>query len=80
MPKKLTKQEKILNDTDFWDLFLRLLHYPLTAEEIKYLVWRFYNKMKDREIAKLDDRKVTRQVMNLIIQRAYKKIKYDNRK
>ena len=62
-------------DLDFWRLLLRLLHYPLKPREIKYLLWRFYNRMNCKQIAQLDGRKISAQGINRIFEEAYKKIK-----
>lgn len=69
-----------LDDPEFCQLFLRLMSYRLTGREIKYLIWRFYFKKSADEIAKLDERCKGKSGINLIIQKAYKKIKQYNRK
>jgi DNA-directed RNA polymerase specialized sigma subunit len=60
---------------EFWELYCRLLQYPLSIREMNYLIWRFYNHKSDEEIARLDGRRISRQEVNRVIQRAYKKIK-----
>jgi hypothetical protein len=60
---------------EFWNLYYRLLHYPLSAREVNYLIWKFYNRKKDWEIAKLDSKKISPQAVNSVISRAYRKIK-----
>jgi hypothetical protein len=75
-PKKGLKSN--LDDPEFCSLFLRILSYRLEGREIKYLMWRFYYNKTDEEIAKLDNKKITRQAINLIIKSAYIKIKLNN--
>lgn len=65
---------------DFWELYYRLLHYHLSAREMNYLLWRFYNRKKELEIARLDGRKITRQAVNIVIAKAYKKMRLNFRK
>lgn len=69
----------MLKDPKFCELFLRILTYNLNGREIKYLLWKFYYRKTDKEIAKLDGRCESAGV-NLIINNAYRKIRHDFRK
>jgi hypothetical protein len=67
------------HNIDFWKLFCRIARVNnITPREIKYLLWRFYNCKIDREIAKLDGHpKMTRKGINIVIMKAYRKIRQD---
>ena len=56
-------------------LFLRLLDYPLTSRETLYLFWKFCYGLTGRQIAKCDSRKISKQAVNQVIQRALNKIR-----
>jgi hypothetical protein len=62
---------------DFWELYYRLLHYHLSAREMNYLIWKFYNKKCWREIARLDGRIIGRQAVSKVICDGYRKIRGD---
>jgi DNA-directed RNA polymerase specialized sigma subunit len=40
-------------DPEFTKIFLFLLSFDLTSEELKLLIWRFYNRLTYRECGKL---------------------------
>lgn len=61
--------------SEFVKFFYFLSKFKLNEKEIKYLIWRFCCKKKDKEIIKLESRKMSRQAINLVIRNAYKKIK-----
>jgi hypothetical protein len=69
------------DNLDFWKLFWRIARVNnITPREIKYLLWRFYNLKKDKEISRLEGHpKRKRQWINFVIMTAYRKIKYDKR-
>ncbi len=56
-------------------IFLGTLKANLTGREIKYLIWRFVYKKTDKEIARLDGRRISRSAVSFIICKTYKKIK-----
>ena len=63
-------------DWRFCGVVLRVLGFKhLTIREARYLILRFYFRMKDREIAKYDSIDVSHQAINLVIMKAYRKIK-----
>ena len=47
----------------------------LTDREKKYIIWRFGNNKTMREIANLEGRKMSRQIVNYVIQKGLKKIR-----
>jgi hypothetical protein len=68
------------HDPQFCRIFLRVLGYKLTSREMKYLIMRFYHNYDDKGIAKWESRRITKQAINLVIQKAYIKIKIDRKK
>ena len=47
----------------------------LTEQELKYIYLRFWHQMSYREIAEFDERGMSKQGVDYIIKKAYKKIK-----
>ena len=68
------------NDPKFCRLFLMLLSYPLSGRQIKYLIWRFYNNKRNKEIIELDGKNISQSAVNRVITKAYRKIKVNFRK
>lgn len=67
-------------DPDLTSFLLKVLKLgKLNGREIKYLLWRFYYKKTDMQIAKLDDRNVTRQAINKVLRDTFKKIRGENK-
>jgi hypothetical protein len=65
-----------IEDPDFCRLFLRVIDYTfLNSRETKYLIWKFYWKLTDNQIAKFDGRRVGHQAINLVINDTYRKIR-----
>ena len=60
---------------DFWSLYYRLLRYHLSAREMNYLIWKFYNRKEYKQIAYLDGRKIGGTAVSMVISRACRKIK-----
>ena len=54
---------------------LCLADYNLTGREIKYIYWHFWCGMTCNQIAKADGRTISRQAVNLVMQKAYGKIR-----
>jgi hypothetical protein len=66
---------KPTQDPEFIRLIMWICHDYISDREIKYLVWRFYCKKTNCQIAELDERKVTRQAITKVFIRAYKKVR-----
>jgi hypothetical protein len=68
-----------INDPFFTDVVFLICKYPgLSGREMKYLLWRFYFGLSDKEIANKEqykDKPVGRAAVNIVLQRAYRKIK-----
>ena len=58
---------------EFYKFLIFLLRFDLTPVEIKYLLWRFYNNLSLRRIARLEG-DVSYEKVRKIIKEALKKI------
>jgi hypothetical protein len=65
---------------DFWNIYIKLLHYPLSAREMNYLIWKFYNRKNYRQIAWLDGQNIKKSAVSMVISRACRKIKVNFKK
>ena len=56
-----------------WSSIIKVIELTpsnLSGKELKYLIWRYVSKKKHREIAKLDDRKISRQAVECVLKGA----------
>jgi DNA-directed RNA polymerase specialized sigma subunit len=73
----MEENDYIERNQDFFRLLLCILDFrsKLTEREIKYLLWRFYNRMTAEQIAKYDGKRISRSAVNQVMESAYKKIR-----
>jgi len=73
----MIENEYIERNQDFFRLLLCILDFrsKLTERELRYLLWKFWNRLSNEEIAQLDGRKIGRAAVNLVLTRAYRKIR-----
>ncbi len=69
-----TNHKGNLEDPEFCRIFLRVLSYPITSRQVKYLLMRFYFNMNSQQIAKWDGKNVSRQAINNQFKEVYKKL------
>jgi hypothetical protein len=73
----MEENDYIDRNQDFFRLLLCIVDFRahLTERELRYLLWRFNNRLTAEEIAKLDGRKISRSAVNLVLTTAYRKIR-----
>jgi hypothetical protein len=73
----MEENEYIDRNQDFFRLLFCIVDFRagITERELRYLLWKFWNRKTNEEIAKLDGRKIGRAAVNSILVSAYRKIR-----